>query len=99
MEFKSDGNDVTSVPYIVYESAEMRAERRYKRLLIVLIITIVLMFISNAIWLYEWTSYDYVSTETIIEAQDGMANYHSDNNRCKGDTYYGEDYTEIEGES
>ena len=87
---------IASVPYIVFESAEARADRRNKRLVIALVITIILLFLSNAIWVYEWMFYDYVSTETIIEATDGMANYHSDNNRCIGDTYYGEDNTEIE---
>lgn len=49
MEHKSDGNMV-SVPYIVYEGEAVRADKRYKRLLIALVITIVLMFISNALW-------------------------------------------------
>ena len=92
---KSDGNMIATVPFIVYESAEMRADRRYKRIWIALIITIVLMFLSNAIWLYAWTSYDYASSETLVEASDGMANFHSNNNQ-NGDINYGTNISEDE---
>lgn len=53
-----------SVPYIVYESSMVRQERHTKRLVIALVLTIVLLFASNMAWLYEWTRYDYVSTDT-----------------------------------
>ena len=86
----------TAVPYIVYEGEAMRAERRNKRLITVLIIALAMLFVSNLVWLYAWTSYDYVSAETVVEATDGMANFHSDNNH-NGDNYYGEDYAEVEG--
>lgn len=59
------------VPYIVYEGAEARAERHIKRLIVALILTVVLLFASNAFWLYEWTQYDYSSTETEYQ-QDGQ---------------------------
>lgn len=67
-----------NVPYLVHETAMARNERAVKKLIIALIAAIVLMFASNAIWLYAWNSYDYVSEETIVEqdAQDGgNANY------------------------
>lgn len=51
------------VPYIVFEGEQARNERHIKRLWIALIILITLLFASNAIWLYEWTRYDYVTTE------------------------------------
>lgn len=86
----------TPVPYIVYEGEAMRAERRHKRLIVVLIIAIAMLFASNLAWLHAWMSYDYVSTETVIEATDGMANFHSDNNH-NGDNYYGEDIAESAG--
>lgn len=61
------------VPYLVYEGAEARAERHIKRLIVALILTVVLLFASNAFWLYEWTQYDYSSTETEVEyQQDGQ---------------------------
>ena len=61
-------NDEKNVPYIVYEGAEARAERHIKRLIVALVLTIVLLFASNAFWLYEWTQYDYSSVEY---SQDG----------------------------
>ena len=49
-----------SVPYIVYEGAQARQERLTKKLMILIIVLICMLFASNAIWLYAWTSYDYV---------------------------------------
>lgn len=58
------------VPYIVYESAQSRSERCIKRLVIALILSIFLIFISNALWLYAWCQYDYTSESTSY-TQDG----------------------------
>lgn len=58
------------VPYIVYESAQVRSERHIKRLIIALVISIILMFTSNALWLYAWCQYDYTSEE-VTYSQDG----------------------------
>ena len=60
----------TSVPYIVYESALARSERHLKRLVIALVIAIVLIFASNAAWLWAWVQYDYSGEETVY-TQDG----------------------------
>lgn len=59
-----------TVPYIVYESAQARAERRDKRHIIALIIITAMFFISNIVWLWAWTQYDYASEE-IAYRQDG----------------------------
>lgn len=48
------------VPYIVYEGAQARQERTIKRLIIVIIIAVSMLFASNAIWLYVWAQYDTV---------------------------------------
>ena len=79
-EQKTNNEEIASVPYIVYESAQNRMERTNKRLLTALIIAIILAFISNLEWLYAWMQYDYSSTETEtqsidIDAKDGTANY------------------------
>ena len=58
------------VPYIVYESAQVRSERHIKRLIIALVVLIILMFTSNALWLYAWCQYDYTSEE-VTYSQDG----------------------------
>ena len=66
------------VPYIVHEGEVARLERTIKRLVIVVIISIALIFASNAIWLYAWNQYDYESSDTQIvkvDGKDGNANY------------------------
>lgn len=67
-----------NVPYIVYESAQARAERRDKRLILALIIVTSMLFISNIVWPWAWMQYDYTSEESIVtlDSQDGgNANY------------------------
>lgn len=62
------------VPYIVFESTIARFERTLKRLVILLAIAILLLFASNALWIYEWMQYDY--TDVTVDSQDGgNANY------------------------
>ena len=64
------------VPYLVFEGQMARNERSIKRLVIALIIAIVLIFASNAAWLYAWCQYDYGYTDTVeIESDRGIANY------------------------
>lgn len=58
-----------NVPYIVYESAMVRAERTIKKLTIVALVALVLMFITNLAWIYEWTMFD---TYSYSYAQDGQ---------------------------
>ena len=68
-----------SVPYVVYESAQTRMERINHRVLGALILAIILLFVSNAVWLWAWMQYDYTTTETEtkidVNAKDGVANY------------------------
>ena len=56
-----------------------RHERMMRRLVIALLISVALIFASNAIWLYAWSQYDYTSsssTNTVkIDGKDGIANY------------------------
>lgn len=65
-----------TVPYIIHEGCLARDERVIKRLVIALILTIVLMFASNGIWLYAWMQYDYegettTKSTTTTTTQDG----------------------------
>ena len=53
-----------SVSYLSFESEMARNERHVKRLIIALVISIILIFASNALWLYAWLQYDYSSTES-----------------------------------
>jgi hypothetical protein len=83
-----------NVPYIVYEGEQARMERHTKRLVIALVISICLVFASNALWLYAWMQYDYesseITTQTVdVDAKDGTANYIGNN----GDIVNGKDYS------
>ena len=55
-----------NVPFIVHEGIVSRQERTIKRLVIALIITISLMFVTNCIWIY----YE-IQFETVTYNQDG----------------------------
>jgi hypothetical protein len=77
-------DDKVVVPYIVYEGEQVRNERNIKRLVIALVITIMLLFATNALWLSAWLQYDYVGEETLettktkdvlVNADNGTANY------------------------
>ena len=59
-----------SVPYIVHESSMARMERQIKRLWIAVIVAVVLLFASSAIFTLAWMQYDY-SSEEIVYQQDG----------------------------
>lgn len=78
-------NESMTVPYIVHESVIARMERIVKRLVVALILTILLMFASNGLWLYAWMQYDYISedstvnTNTIdVNGRNGVATYVGD---------------------
>lgn len=83
------------IPYVVYESAMTRADRHIKRLVIALVVAILMIFASNAIWLYSWMQYDYVSAEhtTTVDAEgSGIANYIG----STGDITNGKDYSKTQ---
>ena len=66
--------DDNRVPFVVFEGTIARFERTIKRLVILIAVTILLLFASNALWLYEWNLYDY--QEITVDSQDGSnANY------------------------
>lgn len=65
-------DDLKTVPYVVYESAEARAERHVKRLIWALVLSILVCFLTNLAWLWMWNQYEYVGdTETRTYIQDG----------------------------
>lgn len=78
------------VSQYIFELELARSERHIKRLWIALIITIILLFASNAIWIYEWTRYDYASDEVMIDSGEDNANYIGRD----GDITNGEDYSQ-----
>lgn len=62
------------VPYIVYESEAVRHERTVRRLVKVIVLTVLLLVASNMAWLYVWNQYDFSSTTTEIVTDEGNTN-------------------------
>lgn len=80
--------DKKTVSYLVFESITARNERHTKRLTIALVISIILIFLSNALWLYAWMQYDYSSAEnttttTYTQDSSGINIIGDDNNVAK----------------
>ena len=90
---------VAQIPYFAHEGMLARQERTIKRLCIALVMSIVLIFASNVIWLYAWMQYDYTCEETQIkkvdvDAKDGTANYIGNNGSITNGTDKGYDSDE-----
>ena len=69
-------NKVFAIPYIVYEAAQAKDERNFRRIVIALIIALAMLFISNLAWLYAWNQYEYIDEQTVtVDGADGIANY------------------------
>lgn len=68
---------IVSVPYFVYEGEQTRMERINKRLVTALIIVLLALVFTNAMWLYSWTQYDYTSEDSVVtvDSRNGVANY------------------------
>ena len=65
-----------TIAYRAYEEQGARNWLVVKRLVWAIIVSVALLFASNALWLCAWNSYDYSSEEIIIDSQDGgNANY------------------------
>lgn len=52
--------------FLPYESAVSALERTVRRLWILCIIIVVLLVGTNAYWIYNWSQYDAVATDTMI---------------------------------
>ena len=68
---KSKNQQAADVPYIVHEAELARAERSFKRLWAAIILLIVLLFGSNAGWLYYESQFEETATTIEAEADDG----------------------------
>lgn len=65
-----------SVPYIVFEGEQARHERTVKRLVVALLVSIGLLFLSNVAWLWFFSSFDITSEEIMVDGtQEGNANF------------------------
>lgn len=64
------------IPYIVYESEAARHERTVKRLVLALVVSVVLLFISNVAWLWFFNQFDIESeTVQLDSSNNGTASY------------------------
>ena len=53
------------VPYYVYDCIAEKEKENRKPLLKIIVALIIVLFLTNAIWLYCWMQYDYITTEDI----------------------------------
>lgn len=74
--------DVALIPYMVYEDIADRYDKTQKRMLIVVILSMIMVIVMavtlcfvHRSWLKAWSDYDYVSEETvervIVDSGDG----------------------------
>jgi hypothetical protein len=66
------------VPYVVYRDAVADNRWIIRKLIIALIISVLLLFASNGMWLYVWNQYDYMTEETLTTVDSegaGIANF------------------------
>ena len=81
------------VPFAVHESAMARQERTIRRLWILLLVLVVLLVGSNALWIWYESQFEDVTTEVEMENESGFISYIGRD----GDIYNGE--TESENET
>jgi len=67
--------DDNKIPYIAFEAEMARHERTIRRLLIALVASIMLIFISNIGWLIFFNQFDYAIDTVTQELDSGNANY------------------------
>lgn len=84
-----NNNDNIVMSRIAFERMQAKDERNDKWRNIIIITLIILLVVTNAMWLIAWNQYDYVDDYSIdLDAGDGgNANYIGND----GDIYNGED--------
>ena len=68
--------DGKNIPYIAFESEMARHERTVKRLVLALVLSIAMLFISNVAWLWFFNQFDIESeTVQLDSSNNGTASY------------------------
>ncbi len=81
-----DNNDMISMSRIAFERMQAKDERNDRWRNIIILVLIILLVVTNAMWLVAWNQYDHVDDYTTLEADDGSdANYIGND----GDIYNG----------
>lgn len=70
-----ENNENITMSRIAFERMQAKDERNDRWRNIIIIILIVLLAATNGAWLYAWNQYDYSSTQTEVNADNGTANY------------------------
>ena len=69
-------NDMPDIPFYGFEAEMVRYERIIKRLLIALVVSIALIFISNMAWLWFFNQFDIIGDTVQLEShEEGNASY------------------------
>ena len=63
------------VPYIAHEGAMVRLERINKRLWILALVLVALLFLTNGGWLYYESQWETISTTVTQDNASGINNY------------------------
>lgn len=82
---KEHRQNVEPVPYIVHESAMARMERTIRRLWILLILLVVLLVGSNALWIVYESQFEEITTSVEMDNENGYNSYIGND----GDIYNG----------
>lgn len=53
---ETEKKDMPNIPFIAYEYTMARFERTIKRLIAVIILLVIGLVATNALWIYEWES-------------------------------------------
>lgn len=67
--------DDKNIPYIAFEAEMARHERIIKRLLVALVASIMLVFISNIAWLIFFNQFEFDVQSVSQELDSGNANF------------------------
>ena len=71
-----NNNDNIIMSRLAFERMQSKDERNNRWRNIIIVFLIVLLVITNAMWLWAWNQYDYIDDYTSVEADDGSnANY------------------------
>ena len=89
--------ELQMIPLVAYDRMITSYERHLRRMTITVIILIILLAVTNGIWVYEWSRYDYVDDYSVeVDSGDGNINYIGQD----GDIYDGTDNgTQAQNES
>ena len=74
-----DNNDMISMSRLAFERMQAKDERNDRWRNIIILVLIILLVVTNAMWLVVWNQYDYVETDDfsvdLDSGEGGNANY------------------------